>query len=184
MSKYLAKTDCCTLGSVHETKEKAEQQATAYRDWNDEVTGYYKVFGEHSVEPSPVIPMEDQCPTAEEYVAAMADYEKESAKLDEEIRRMKEKRLGKYWDMTRRYVNLGTNYNHHDLIEVTYLRKGRKHKVTGIVYDVWITEHGEIRPKIGKYYDRATDEMVSVKVIKRREEMTAREIYNILHKVH
>ena len=182
-TKYLAKTDYCALGSVHPTEEQAAQQSTLYRDWNDEVSGYYDVFGEHSTEPYPVITIEDKCPTAAEYIEAMKECEEVKKQLEEEIKQLKAKRLGKYWDITRRYVNLGTNYNHHDLVEVTYRRNGRKRRVRGIVYDVWITEQGEIRPKIGKINDKPEDELLSVKVIKPRNEMTAREIFRILHRI-
>lgn len=182
-TKYVATTGITTLGSVHPTAEQAAQQSTAYRDWNDEVSGYYDVFGEHSVEPSPVYPIEDRCPTAAEYAEAMKECEEVKKRLEEEIEQLRAKRLGKYWDMTRRYVNLGTNYDHHDLVEVTYRRNGRKRKVRGIVYDVWITEQGEIRPKIGKIYDKPEDEHVSVVVLKKRNDMTDREIYRILHRI-
>lgn len=182
-TKFLATTGFNTLGSVHPTSEQASQQSTAYRDWSDEVSGYYKVFGKHSYDPYPIYPMEDKCPTRAEYVAAIKEYEEAKRKLDEEIDQLKKKRLGKYWDMTRRYVNLGTNYDHHDLVEVIYRRNGRKRRVQGIVYDVWITEQGEIRPKLGKYNDRETDELVSVEVLKRRNDMTDREIFRILHNI-
>ena len=184
MKKYLARTDYSSLGSVHETKEQAEQQATAYRDWNDDVTGYYKVFGEHASEPRPIAEMEDVVPTREEYVRSLAEFEEEKKRFDEEVERMRKQRFEKFFDIQRRYINLGTSYNHHDLIKVTYRKPtGRKHSVIGIVCDVWISPIGEIRPKIGKVYDKAEEEIVSIEVLKSRNEMDNREIFRKLHRL-
>ena len=185
MEKYLARTGYSSLGSVHETKSEAEHQAIVYRDWNDEMTGYYKVFGEHSSEPRPIVAISDEVPSREEYLRSMADYEEEKARFDEEVERMRKERFEKYYDIQRRYINLGTSYDHHDLLKVTYLKpNGRKRIVTGIVCDVWITSQGEIRPKLGKVYDRPEDKIVSIEVLKRRNEMESREIYRILHRMY
>jgi len=181
---FLAQTGYCTLGSVHETRQAAQEQATTYRDWNDNVSGYFRVFGKHSIEPAPVRPMVNECPTAEKYIAALNEYREEKRKFEEEVERMRQERFCKFFLLQRQYINLGTPYNHHDLIEVVYQRpSGRKHKVTGIVYDVWITEAGEIRPKIGKYYDNPDETIVSIRVVKQRNDMFDREIFRTLHNI-
>ena len=183
MQKYLARTGYSSLGSVHDTKEQAEKQATAYRDWNDDVSGYYKVFGEHSSEPRAIAAMEDIVPTREEYVRSLSEYEEDKKRFDEEVERMRKERFEKFFDIQRRYINLGTPYNHHDLIKVTYRKEiGRKHSVTGIVCDVWITPQGEIRPKIGKVYDKG-EEIVSIEVLMPRNKMDNREIFRKLHRI-
>lgn len=183
MKKYLARTGYSSLGSVHDTIEQADKQATAYRDWNDDVSGYYKTFGEHSIEPTPIAVLEDIVPTREEYVRSLIEYEEDKKRFDEEVERMRKERFEKFFDRQRRYINLGTQYNHHDLIKVTYRNAiGRKHSVTGIVYDVWITPQGEIRPKIGKAYDKG-EEIVSIEVLKPRNDMDNREIFRKLHRV-
>ena len=182
MEKYLARPSYSALGSVHENEEQAKQQATIYRDWNDEMTGYYRVFGEHSGEPRPIIPMQDIVPSRENYVRSLEAYEKDKQQFEEEVEKMRKQRFEWFFDIQRRYINLGTTYNHHDLLKVTYRKTtGRKHSVIGIVYDVWITNQGEIRPKLGKKYDNPDEELVSVEVLKRRNEMDNREIFRILH---
>lgn len=181
MSKYLAKSNFSSLGSVHDTKDQAEKQATAYRDWNDDVSGYYNVFGEHSTEPAAPIPMTDEKPSREQYLFAMEKYEQVKKELDEEINRLRRTRLEHYWDIQRRYINLSTPYNFHDLIKVTYLRHtGRRYSIKGIVYDVWITASGEIRPKLGNQYDKG-DEIIDIEVLQPRDTMTNRQIFRILH---
>ena len=185
MEKYLARTGYSSLGSVHETEKEAKEQAIVYRDWNDEMTGYYKVFGEHSSEPRPIVAISDEVPSREEYLRSMADYEEEKARFEEEVERMRKERFEKYYDIQRRYINLGTEYNHHDLLKVTYRKaNGRKHSVTGIVYDVWITPIGEIRPKLGKVYDNPDQKIVSIEILKRRNDMDAREIFRTLHRMY
>ena len=101
MEKYLARPSYNALGSVHETEEQAKQQATIYRDWNDEMTGYYRVFGEHSGEPRPIIPMQDIVPSRENYVRSLEAYEKDKQLFEEEVEKMRKRHASVHtylWD--------------------------------------------------------------------------------------
>lgn len=177
MKKYIVPVSWDCHGSVYDTKEEAIQRAIHDRDLSDTMTGYYKAFGKHSRKPEDIVPMKYRIISREEYLANEREIERKEEEYERAIKKLRREMFAPLEKIRMAYVNFGTDYEHYDLIKLTYCKNNRKRSIKGIVCGVVVRDDGEIRPNLrGKSYP-SDAQIVSIEVLKKALDMDEHEIY-------
>lgn len=177
MKKYIVPTPWDCHGSVYDTKEEAIKRAIHDRDLSDEMTGYFKAFGKHSRKPEDVVPLEYRIISREEYLANEREIERKEEEYERAIAELRREMFSPLEKIRMAYVNFCTDYDHYDLIRLTYIKNKRKRSIKGIVCGVEVMDDGEIRPSLrGKSYP-SDAQILSIEVLKKALDMDKSEIY-------
>jgi len=177
MIKYIVPTPWDCHGSVYNTKKEAINRAIHDRDLSDEMTGYFRAFGKHSRKPEDIIPIEYRIVTREEYLANEREIERKEKEYERAIAKLRREMFGPLEKIRMAYVNFGTEYNHYDLIKITYINNNHKRSITGIVCGVMVTKDGDIRPNLSRKSYPIDAQILSIDVLKRALDMDLQDVY-------
>ena len=177
MKKYIVPVPWDCHGSVYNTRKEAIKRAIHDRDILDDMTGYFRTFGKHSKKPEDIIPLEYRIISREEYLANEREIARKEEEYERAIAKLRHEMFYQLEKIRMAYVNFSTEYEHYDLIRLTYIKNNHKRCITGIVCGVMVTEDGEIRPDLrGKNYP--TDaQILSIEVLKKALDMDFQEVY-------
>lgn len=177
MKKYIVPTPWDCHGSVYNTRKEAIKRAIHDRDMSDDMTGYFRAFGKHSHKPEDIIQIEYRIISREEYIANEREIERKEKEYERAIAKLRHEMFDQLEKIRMAYVNFGTEYEHYDLIRLTFIKNNHKRSIEGIVCGVMVTEYGEIRPNLrGKNYP-SDAQILSIEVLKKALDMNKQEIY-------